>query len=152
MNALKKSAPQRATVAEAQDQLHDNITSPPNRVKPLAITFVSGGFRFFQIHRVGQVALFLKRKHPSGTLSYEVVKIRQLSARAVFEVEYPASEAMPPSERLGVDGWTFADINTAQSKFRALAEAQDTAALCTHPPENLVFNGGTNHDEQECAA
>ena len=138
MNAPKRDAPRPARIDGASAKPQTHPTSAPDGVKPLPTTFKSGGFRFRQLMRQGHIALFEKRKRPDGAVSFEVVKIRRLPARTVFGTEYPPSEAMPPSERWGVEGWTYCDVDSAREKFQALAEAQDKPALCTHPPVKRV--------------
>lgn len=104
-------------------------------MKLLATVFKRDGFTFRQLERSGQVAVFEKRKRPGRSSSYEVVRIRRLPARSMFGVDYPASEAMPVSERWGTDGWTYCDRDKAMAKFRELDGAHNSPALRTRQPE-----------------
>ena len=138
MIATKDDAPRRVTVNGAQTEGHENPTTTGNTVKSLPTTFSSDGFTFRQLWREGRITLFEKRKRPDGAPSFEVVRIRQLPARTMFGVEYPASEAMPASESWGAMGWTYSDLESARAKFRALTLAQDRPAFSTRQPVNRV--------------
>lgn len=100
--------------------------------------FKSDGFWFDQLERERQIALFEKTK--GRAVTYEVVKIQKRKAWRAFGRDFPASEAMPPSERWGIDGWTYADFPSAMTRFQDQVRLQKARALRCGSPEN---RGGT---------
>ena len=107
----------------------------PHGVKPLPTTFRSGGFKFRQLAREGEVALFEKTKGRKDC-SYEVVRVLRRNARIAFGKMLPACEVIPSSERWGKDGWTYRDLVRARNKFCERVEAQEQRVLGTPKPGN----------------
>ena len=139
MIALQEDAPRRVTVTGAQTNLleQQHPTSMRKGVKLLPSTFNSGGFWFRQLCRKGNVALFEKSKGDNNR-SFEVVRIQRREERFAFGKVLPASEVMPSAERWGKDGWTYADLEQAREKFRALAGTREGVALGTPKPVNRI--------------
>ena len=96
--------------------------SAASDLQPLPSQFRQDGFEFHLCERVDDVALFRKSKH--GRDTYEVVIIRRLPAGAVFAKEYPAREAMPPSEAWGLQGWSLTTAERAREKFAEVARQE----------------------------
>jgi len=90
-------------------------------MKPLADNFTHDGFVFSQLAREGDVALFEKSKPGHSRLGYEVVIVQRHPAQTIHGRGYPEREAMPPSESWGVLGWSYSDLDSAQTKLRQLA-------------------------------
>jgi hypothetical protein len=90
--------------------------------RPLSKEFKHDGFKFRQIAREGNAAIFEQTWSacPEPSVCYEVIRIRrrdgfQINGRSVEPAElYPASEAW------GVDGFTFTDRDRAFAKLREL--------------------------------
>ena len=104
-------------------------------------TFQSDGFTFRLIQRHGNVALLEKTNPAACKPSYEVVIIQRLPARNLFGADLPASEAMPPSEAWGEQGWTYSNLESALRKFEQLLRdgRQECPALGNHYPYGASF-------------
>lgn len=109
----------------------------PHGVKPLPTTFRSGGFKFRQLAREGEVALFEKTKGHKDC-SYEVVRVLRRDARIAFGKMLPTCEVMPSSERWGKDGWAYRDLASARKKFRERVKAQERRVLGTPKSGNRI--------------
>jgi hypothetical protein len=86
-----------------------------------------GRFQYVQLERRENVALYTQTHKASGTIRYEVIKIRiQPEHTWPTGVTTPEKEAYPGSGSWGRDGWTFFEITAAQQKMRELlASAAD---------------------------
>ncbi len=96
-------------------------------MEKLAASFRQKGFRFTQIERTGNFAIYLKENDvPFDSneyhFSYEVIKIQVQRSRAFLsagkEVNYPAREVYPGDKSWGVLGWTFRDGTKAREYFK----------------------------------
>lgn len=114
--------------------------------KPLDIEFTKTGFRFKQIIRDGDVAIFHKvalqpSPHDAG---FEVVVIQKHNEREIGEVLIEAKEALPGNEQWGVKGWTYPDLFSAEQRFlrlqgKEIALVDDGEQLDdSEPSENVV--------------
>lgn len=91
-------------------------------MKPLASTFTSKKFLFTQVKRVGDVAIFERKrpewKHPG----YEVVRVRKYPEYVIAGVKVEAHEALPPDEAFGKEGWAVANLARAEEIFDKLVK------------------------------
>lgn len=81
--------------------------------------FTRKGWTFRQVDRLGQVAVYERRK--PGTRHWEVVRLRRYPAFEKGGKEFPAGESYPGNERWGSDGWTFMSEAAAWGKYAGLA-------------------------------
>jgi len=85
-----------------------------------------GRFRYVQVERQGDIALYQQVHKASGHIRYEVIKIKiQPEHTWPTGVVTPEKEAYPASGSWGQLGWTFFTLETARAK---LAELLGTAA------------------------
>ena len=88
--------------------------------KPLPVEFRAGGFKYRQIAREGDAAIYEQTwsgcANPS--VSYEVIRIRRREAFQINGRLVEPAEVYPNSDAWGVDGFTFADKDAAFAKFR----------------------------------
>jgi hypothetical protein len=86
-----------------------------------------GRFKYVQVERRGDVALYTQTHKASGHVRYEVIKIRiQPEHTWPTGVTTPEKEAYPGSGSWGRDGWTFFALAPAQQKMgELLASAAD---------------------------
>ena len=76
-----------------------------------------GRFQYVQVERRDNVALYTQTHKASGTVRYEVIKIRiQPEHTWPTGVTTPEKEAYPGSSAWGRDGWTFFALASAQQK------------------------------------
>ena len=85
----------------------------------LPTSFKKNGFDFEQLDRVGNIALFAKSKGKAPS-TFEVVRIGSHNGFTVMGNVIPPAETYPPSEKWGVDGWSYNDREQAVNKFNAL--------------------------------
>ena len=89
-------------------------------MKPLPEQFKRAGFRFEQIKRSGQWALYRKTRDGAGGVieNYEVVRLRIRPAGEIFGKWTPEHESYPGNETWGTDGFTYQDEDTAREALR----------------------------------
>lgn len=98
-------------------------------------TFTFGGFKFQQIQRQGDVAIFSKQKPGRRVTSYEVVIIQKHKEHKWPNGKTtPAWEAMPANEVWGISGWTYPDLVRGERRFADLIASRTTAK---HPAVTL---------------
>ena len=102
-----------------------------------------GRFKYAQVERRGDVALYTQTHKASGTVRYEVIKIRiQPEHTWPNGVTTPEKEAYPGSSAWGRDGWTFFVLASAQQKMgELLASAADEP-----PPSATAEDAGLQED------
>lgn len=94
--------------------------------KPLGTEFIKSGFRFRQLFRENDVAVFHKvgmkgLKHPVNfDAGFETVKISRHDAYERDGNIIEAGEAMPSPEQWGASGWSYSNLFAAESKFEEL--------------------------------
>jgi hypothetical protein len=86
-----------------------------------------GRFKYVQLERRGDVALYTQTHKASGNVRYEEIKIKiQPEHTWPTGVTTPEKEAYPGSSAWGRDGWTFFALAAAQQKMgELLASAGD---------------------------
>jgi len=94
-------------------------TKERHSYKPLRKEFRRDGFTYRQIAREGDVALFEQRRTgcPDAAVCFEVIRVRRREGFRIGDRFVEPAEVYPPSERWGVDGFTFTDRNKAWDKF-----------------------------------
>jgi hypothetical protein len=114
---------------------------------PLQSTFRSDSFDFRQVQRVGDMALFEKCKPTHTNSSFEVVIVQKHPAKTFPNGKYYAArESMPRSEDWGVRGWTYANLESAQTKFNQLVMNAVKAVSDPTPFPGGAFSGrGSNN-------
>ena len=85
--------------------------------KPLPQEFRRNGFRYRQVARQGNAAIYEQTwtgcRNPS--VSYEVIRIRRRKAFQIGGRFVEAAELYPRSEAWGTDGFTFTDKDDKKS-------------------------------------
>jgi hypothetical protein len=81
-------------------------------MKTLATEFKKSGFDFKQVRRLGDVAIYSKRKG-SADLGFEVIKISHHNGYTIAGNFIPPSETYPSSEQWGTNGFTCDDEQSA---------------------------------------
>jgi len=97
----------------------------------LELELEDGRFRYAQVERRENVALYTQTHKASGHVRYEVIKIK-IQAEHTWPngVTTPEKEAYPGSGSWGRDGWTFFALATAQQKMGELL-----ASVGDDPPQ-----------------
>ena len=94
-------------------------------MKTIPETFSKNGWRFRQIERVGQWAIFERRSfRANSSAHYEVVKIRAHDGFMIPGTETMAepAECYPSTSTWGRDGFTLPNIDAARVKFQQLSK------------------------------
>ena len=90
-------------------------------MKPLPETFTSDGFTFRMLTRNAKYAVFKKRKPTWNRDTFEVVCVQTYPEHTwPTGKTSPEREAMPPSSKWGVDGWSYQKEADAVSRFTQL--------------------------------
>jgi hypothetical protein len=90
----------------------------------LELELEDGRFKYLQVERQGDVALYTQTHKASGNIRYEVIKIKvQREHTWPNGVTTPEKEAYPGSGSWGRDGWTFFTLETAQAKMTQLLQS-----------------------------
>ena len=87
--------------------------------RPLRKEFCRNGFRYRQIAREGNAAIYEQcwTGCPDPAVCYEVIWIRRRDGFQIGEKFIEPYEVYPNSDACGVDGFTFTDRNKAFEKF-----------------------------------
>jgi hypothetical protein len=92
-------------------------------MQPIDGQFDEGRFRYTQIRRIGNLAIYTQEHRPSGIVRYEVIKIRlQREHTWPNGVVTPEKEAYPGSHAWGRDGWTFFRLPDAEVHLASLPQ------------------------------
>jgi len=86
--------------------------------------FTYDQFQFHQLAREKDVLLLEKSKPHFSRKTYEVAIIQRHPAQVIHGRRYAERESMPPSEAWGVSGWSLADLQAAQAKFRQVVKSR----------------------------
>jgi len=88
--------------------------------KPLLTQFRRDGFKYRQIAREGNAAVYEQSWSgcPNPSVCYEVIRIRRRDGFQIGDRFVEAAEVYPNSEAWGVDGFTFTDKDAAFTKLR----------------------------------
>ncbi len=101
-------------------------------MKTLETEFESKGFRYTQVRRDGDVAIYKQSRidgalvngsHMHGSHSaFEVVKIRRHNGYTLAGISFPPAEMYPSSSLWGLFGWTCVTLEEAEQKFQKLQQ------------------------------
>jgi|SRR5215467_5807322 len=92
---------------------------------PLAFPFERGGFRHELERREGEVCLVRRVNLETGSLYWEVVRLKRQVERAFAGRVYPARERYPTDAEWGSAGWTFTDDALARARMAELCKRGD---------------------------
>jgi hypothetical protein len=91
-------------------------------MKKLEKQFVKKGFKFTQVTRKGDVAIYkqenVKLKNPKA--NYEVVIIKSHNGYEIGGSKIVAAEVYPGSTQWGLLGWTYSDLPEAEERFKKI--------------------------------
>lgn len=92
-------------------------------MKILPTTFTRSGWKFKQLAREGNIAVYEKVLGPEGLCySLEVIKVRRRGRCVINGRVLEEAEVYPPSESWGREGWTVATKDRAFEKMAELLE------------------------------
>lgn len=113
---------------------------------PLSTEFEDGRFRYAQVERAGDIAIFTQANKTSGIQRYEVVLIRVQKAHTwPTGVTTPEKEAYPGSNSWGRLGHTCLTLPEAQALAATWREQRAAGPL----PEETEEEGGEDPDQKE---
>jgi hypothetical protein len=95
--------------------------------KPLATEFDRAGFHYKQIAREGDFAIYKQRWGASGSVAYEVIRIRRHNGKHIKGRWLEPAEFYPKSEEWGSYGFTLTDRDRAFNKLKQLLAQQNRA-------------------------
>jgi len=104
--------------------------------KPLGTTFQKNGFRFKQLFREGDIALFHKvHLNPAHDGGFEVVQISRHDGYEIAGNKVEPAEMYPNSESWGVKGFTYPDLFHAETKFEKLKSGDNSPEIPDEPAQ-----------------
>jgi hypothetical protein len=106
--------------SKALYSLFKSCYMPIEQVRPVPVEFTKQGFRYKQIRRVGNLAIYEQRLIKSKAVYYEVWVIRIRKERTIKDTVLPKSEKMPSPEDWGRYAWTFYTRTSAESRLDQL--------------------------------
>lgn len=121
-------------------------------MKPLEPIFHKLGFRFEQLYRQDDVAMFKKTRlldndTPSNqNVSFEVIRVQKYPTYSIANVEIPAHESFPSSDAWGSLGKTFTNEEKAfdeMLKWHAENPTSAIAGVATGAPRGRRPSGFT---------
>lgn len=91
-------------------------------MKKLEKEFTKKGFKFTQVTRKGDVAIYkqVNEKLKNSKANYEVVQIKSHNGYEIGGSKIAAAEVYPGSTQWGLLGWTYQDLPTAEKRFKKL--------------------------------
>ena len=90
-------------------------------MQPLVTEFEDRTFRYTQLERQGNVAIFTQTHKLGGVVRYEVVRIRVASEHTWPNgTTSPEREVYPGSNLWGQAGWSFHGLPAAKQHMQAL--------------------------------
>jgi hypothetical protein len=93
---------------------------------PIATQFEESGFRYTQLTRQGDIAIYSQEHKGSGVVRYEVVRIRVQAERTWPNgLVTPEREAYPGASSWGRDGTTHYTLENAQTHAATLGQAEE---------------------------
>ena len=127
MSAPRKQKRGRAIVRDSLEQLNTKTRATAEAwgkegqfYKPLPQEFHRDGFRYRQMARQGDAAIYEQTwngcRNPS--VSYEVIRIRRRDGFHIGGRFVEPAEIYPNSESWGTDGFTLSDKDAAFAKLR----------------------------------
>ena len=124
--------------------------------KPLDTTFKKSGFRFRQLIREGDLAIFHK-VHLENSLcpketdaGFEVVVIQKNDEHIMGGVTIEAKESLPGNEKWGSKGWTYKNLLEAEKRFERLKNGdipEDSIEISPDFEEEPVLDTSTQQEE-----
>ena len=96
-------------------------------MQPIETEFEDGRFRYTQLERHGDVALYCQEHKESHAQRFEVIRIRiQREHTWPTGVTTPEKEAYPGAGTWGKMGWTFFKREEAEEKVAELLATQES--------------------------
>lgn len=86
-------------------------------MKKLDINFESKGFKFKQIHREKNYAIYERQYDTSDIKHYEVIRIQSHNGYEIFGKKIPPSECYPTSNSWGTNGFTCVSRQAAYDRL-----------------------------------
>ena len=91
-------------------------------MKKLEKTFVKKGFKYTQVERKGEFAIYKQEsaKIKDSKANYEVVQIKSHNGYEIGGSKIAPAEVYPGSTQWGILGWTHLDLPSAEKRFKKL--------------------------------
>lgn len=89
---------------------------------PLKTDFTSQGFKYLQLKRIGDVAIF-KQSKSKRIVSFEVIIVKRHEGYTLKDTWIEPAEIYPSTSQWGSSGWTFKDIKKAEEKFDEISKS-----------------------------
>ena len=86
---------------------------------PVRKEFSNGQFLYRQLKRIGDLAIYAQIRE-SIILAYEVIKIKRHNGYEIAGIKIEPAEMYPSSSFWGVNGWTYTNYNSAETKLEKL--------------------------------
>src|SRR5262245_52956101 len=98
-----------------------NDLSGEATMEPVPLQFDEGLFRYEHVERHGMLAIYTQTHKPSGTVRYEMVRLRHQKAKTWPNGSItPEREAYPGASAWGLYGFTFHSLADAQAYLATL--------------------------------
>jgi len=91
-------------------------------MKKLEKSFVKKGFKYTQVERKGNIAIYKQEsaKIKDSKPNYEVIQIKSHNGYEIGGSKIAAAEVYPGSTQWGILGWTHLDLASAEKRFKKL--------------------------------
>lgn len=95
-------------------------------MKKLEKTFVKKGFKYTQVDRKSNFAIFQQENVniKNSSKRYEVVEIKSHNGYEIGGSKIAAAEVYPGSTQWGILGWTHLDLDSAKKRFNKLVKGK----------------------------
>lgn len=116
--------------------------------KTIEPEFMKSGFRFHQLKRDGDTAIFHKvaikgNVHPATyDAGFEVVKIGRHDGYELAGIAIEPAETFPGSEQWGISGWTYKNLFAAEQRYDSIL-GKISISLVDSEPDDPEINEST---------
>lgn len=91
-------------------------------VKILEKTFERKVFKYEQLYRKDNLAIYSQTHRDTGFATYETIIIKNHNGYEIAGVKIEASEVYPSDSQWGIFGWTHQTLERAKNKIKQLEE------------------------------
>ena len=98
--------------------------------KPLETSFVSRTFRFDQVKRVGDIAIYKKTalkgpiRSSDHAAGFEVIRIGRHNGYTIAGSTIEPAETYPSDSQWGIAGFTYKELDKAEARFNDMLKNQ----------------------------
>lgn len=91
-------------------------------MKILEKSFTRKKFKYDQVYRKNNLAIYTQTHTESDGVTYEVIVIKSHNGYEIAGTKIEPSETYPGDNQWGITGWTYQTLEAAKNKLKQLEE------------------------------